>query len=347
MFLIKDVIYGCVNFEGIIEKIINTEEFTRLKHIKQTGICFIKFPKMIHTRYEHSLGVAWLTLQVLKMGFQNHISKRDMILITIGALIHDIGHCAFSHLFDTKVLENNTTNIDHHEVRGIKLFKYMVEKYKLNLTEGEVKFIEKVVLGSKENFKFQFVNNKIGKIDLDKIDYIMRDMWYRFDEIINFNKLIDGIVMRNGRLKFKKEITYQIWNLINCRYFMHHQVYQDNIILMIDEMLAESIRLSFDELKIHKYFENNSFEWTKLTDNFIISSIKSSGTDESKNLLKRIQNKDYYKINKNGKYYVEKFCGIFGIKETEFDTTDKYYCDIFDQLLPTNFLSTQRINYNH
>ena len=48
----------------IIEKLINTTAFQRLKRIKQQGNTFFLQPNAIHTRFEHSIGVYALFLKV-------------------------------------------------------------------------------------------------------------------------------------------------------------------------------------------------------------------------------------------------------------------------------------------
>ena len=51
-----DVIYGRISYPKVIYEIVDTEEFQRLRNIKQLGASSYVFPGGTHTRFEHCLG---------------------------------------------------------------------------------------------------------------------------------------------------------------------------------------------------------------------------------------------------------------------------------------------------
>ena len=63
--IIFDPIHKYMEFEPLLLKIIDTKEFQRLKKIKQLGACHYIFPGAIHSRFEHSLGVSYLSGLIL------------------------------------------------------------------------------------------------------------------------------------------------------------------------------------------------------------------------------------------------------------------------------------------
>ena len=57
---IYDPIHGYITLTPLQIKIIDTEEFQRLRDLKQLGAAFYVYPSATHTRFEHSLGVCHL-----------------------------------------------------------------------------------------------------------------------------------------------------------------------------------------------------------------------------------------------------------------------------------------------
>jgi len=108
--IIRDLIHEYINITDFELEIIDTVAFQRLKDIKQLT-CQQVYPSAQHTRFEHSLGVLELTRQAIKFINQNGmiinsspntslkiIDDNLQFNVCIAALLHDIGHCPFSHL---------------------------------------------------------------------------------------------------------------------------------------------------------------------------------------------------------------------------------------------------------
>ena len=91
----RDPLYGFIGLSEKEVKLIDTEVFRRLHRIKQLSHAYLVYPSALHTRFEHSLGAM-------------HIAGRmcdglDLESETVrqAALLHDIGHGPFSHLFES------------------------------------------------------------------------------------------------------------------------------------------------------------------------------------------------------------------------------------------------------
>ena len=64
--LIFDPIHNYMEFEKELLQIIDTKEFQRLRNIKQLGLAYLVFSGASHNRFEHSLGVAYLSYKMIK-----------------------------------------------------------------------------------------------------------------------------------------------------------------------------------------------------------------------------------------------------------------------------------------
>jgi HD superfamily phosphohydrolase len=107
-----DTLYGHVSTGRALRGLIDLEIFQRLRGIRQLSTLYLIYPGANHTRFEHSIGVAFiarlfherltgLTLDpeaaFLEQVRLNEISLRA---VEIAGLLHDIGHGPFGHVFE-------------------------------------------------------------------------------------------------------------------------------------------------------------------------------------------------------------------------------------------------------
>lgn len=99
--IIKDCIYGHITVSKLCVAFMDVSEFQRLRRVRQLGVAHYAYPSAVHTRFEHSLGVMHLAGKFVDQ-LRNYvqISDRTKELIQLAGMYHDIGHLAFSHLFD-------------------------------------------------------------------------------------------------------------------------------------------------------------------------------------------------------------------------------------------------------
>eukprot|EP01035_Chromulina_nebulosa_P003668 gene3668-5009_t len=117
------------------------------------------FPGASGNRFEHSIGVAYLSRRFVKRLRKNQpelgITDEDILCLEIAGLCHDLGHGPFSHLFDGRILPRLNKSHDFiHEHASIGIFEILITENNLfpafeahNLTKEDIHFIQELILG--------------------------------------------------------------------------------------------------------------------------------------------------------------------------------------------------------
>lgn len=145
--IIRDLVHGYINLTSFELKLIDSTPLQRLKDIRQLT-CQQVYPSARHTRFEHSLGVMELTRRAIdSLNHNNYINKQNKKIsenkiisdrlkfnIVLAALLHDVGHCPFSHLgeqqMDKMEVWNRLRSDIHNVIPGSSLDQvYQSPKY--------------------------------------------------------------------------------------------------------------------------------------------------------------------------------------------------------------------------
>ena len=105
---ITDPIHKNIKFTLVEKEIIDTFVFQRLRRIRQLAGAHLVYPGALHSRFEHSLGSMFLAgLAGQTLFSKDYFTDQDYIQkLRIAALLHDIGHGPYSHLFE-EILKTN------------------------------------------------------------------------------------------------------------------------------------------------------------------------------------------------------------------------------------------------
>lgn len=206
---IQDPIHGPIKLEDWQISIIDTPQFQRLRRIKQLGFANLVYPGANHTRFEHSLGAMHLA-QII--GKKIEIEED----IVASALLHDIAHPPFSHSGEGILKKYSST---HEDIR----FAIKGElKDVLNDLGFNLKKIVEVVSGKKESIVS-------GDIDVDRMDYLVRDSHYTgvaygiFDisRLIDKIKFRDGVIIEEGGIRAAESLLISRFMMYPAVYFHH------------------------------------------------------------------------------------------------------------------------------
>ena len=172
--VIRDPLWNSIRLDGTAVRIVDTAAFQRLRYIRQLGFGHLVYPGATHTRFDHALGVYHLARTALRF-----LKEREALppeawegeeLIPYAALLHDIGHYAFSHALEE--LEPDQIPGDH-EAMSARFFEgEELQEALLDLGPGAGDRIFGLIRGVEPIPLRGLVS---GSLDLDKMEYLRRD----------------------------------------------------------------------------------------------------------------------------------------------------------------------------
>lgn len=304
--LLYDTIHGYIELDKLCLRIIDTPEFQRLRYIRQLGACHFVFPTATHTRFEHSIGVANLSKEMMESIRHNNpelnISDETIENVQIAGLCHDLGHGPFSHLFDNSLLTGvKSCNVEHEE-RSCQLLEYLIEKNKIELSKERLEIIQELIHPKNRHqlnipdYIYQIVCNLFNSIDVDKFDYLKRDAYmlglsYSFD----YTRIIKQARVISNQICFPEKIAPSIYQIFITRWRLHTEIYTHPIVRAIEWMITDCLKIANKTLGLVDSIDDMS-KFYKINDNIldIIEFIDSPELMEAKTLLDRIKKRDLY-----------------------------------------------------
>lgn len=230
----------------------------RLRGVRQLGTAYLVYPGAMHTRFEHSLGTAWLCRRLLEAveEFQGPLLEgQDRLAVEAAALLHDLTHIPFGH-----TLEDERRVFPRHDVP---------ERIRAQLPKGELgkalkrlgllDSVLKILTGDAEPFWCELVSGTVGA---DLLDYLARDAYFcglsqRYDERIFRSFRVDrhGLFLdaQKGGL-IRQDVLSEVVHLLRLRYFLSERVYFHHTKVSSGAMVCRAVEaavetgLTLDEL---------------------------------------------------------------------------------------------------
>lgn len=308
--IIRDPIHGFIslNHYDCIKELIETPYFQRLRRLSQLGVSVYVYPSAVHNRFNHSLGVMELFVQMFDHLFKDRLAEdkiKEMRLIgIISALLHDIGHGPFSHVSES------VFGFKHEDI-SVELIKKTEIKDIIN----KVSDVEEVInvirkRASEENVILsQLVSSQL---DADRLDYLARDAYFTgigFGNV-DINRIIKTLfVYDNPESQFHNYALVQykgihsLESYIVTRHLMYQAIYYHKTTRCVERLIEAILKRAKDLDVLSKEFEFmngkvNIDYYTMLDDHLIFTLIRQwLECDDSilKDLSNRIINRKLLK----------------------------------------------------
>jgi deoxynucleoside triphosphate triphosphohydrolase SAMHD1 len=219
MKIFNDPIHGRIEIPEYCVDIIDTIAFQRLRNLKQLGLTSYVFYGATHTRFEHSIGVCWLSGEWAKHLQRRHpelgITDDDIKTVMISGLVHDIGHGPFSHTFE-RFIKNTRPDVNYnHEDMTIKIFQKIGPDCgcEPDIIDKVCKIIAGIPLDHNK-FLGHIVHNTVNGLDADKLDYFIRDSQCTSFAIgCDWKRVVYESSVKNDEIVFPYKMAGDIFNL--------------------------------------------------------------------------------------------------------------------------------------
>lgn len=238
----------------LLVRLIDTKEFQRLRRVRQLGLAHFAYQSAEHSRFTHSLGALHLATRILaKLGLKNKISDGAVTAVQCAALLHDVGHGAFSHVLES-ILDF------HHEnftIEAVLSNETEIGQTLKNFSNDLAENVADIIRGTFRPMALaQLVSSQL---DVDRMDYLLRDSLmtgakygiYDLEWIIKSLKIDE----ENDRLYVSARGIYAVEDYLQARYYMFRQVYFHRTLRSAESVLRSLFRRAL------KVFREGNFVW--------------------------------------------------------------------------------------
>ncbi len=313
MKVIRDSIHKDIYVDEKELKVIDSEEFQRLRNIKQTGLTYLVYPSANHTRFEHSLGTMFIASKIAEK------IDVDVELTRISALLHDIGHPPLSHTLEICGYS--------HETFGRKKIKHMDLD---NFSKSEI-----IKTLNRKNLEGKIIS---GDVDADRMDYLLRDSYHTGTAygMIDLPRILRSITtfesFGNIKIGILKKGIQAIESLLVARHQMYSAVYMHPTVRIADTMMKRAV------IKEIKDRNLNIKNLADMDDIALVSFLRSSNNYlmeriDKRNLYKNLTTYSYFDLNP-----IEKWIFVNLDEKQILSLESRFYeefgCDIFIDIYP-------------
>ena len=237
--------------------------------IRDRSGAHLTYPGAQHTRFEHSLGVLHIaSMAGESLHSKELMSNEDVQNIRFAALLHDIGHGPFSHLFE-EVLQRKKQN--HEEIGKQIILKSEIGDI-ISKSGYDKKLIHNLAVGQS---KMQYLNEIVsGALSADMMDYLLRDGYFTGAEHakIDHHRLTHSLDVYKNKLALDSSALVNFETMMISRFQMFKAVYFHKTVRAGEVMMLEAMSLAGNELGLSSLKID---EYVKLTDEVVLEKLMS------------------------------------------------------------------------
>jgi HD superfamily phosphohydrolase len=251
---IKDPVHGYVYITEEEKEVIDSFPVQRLRRLRQLAGSEYVYPGANHTRFEHSVGVMFLAGRVVENpNIFRLVDVEETEMVRIAALLHDVGHGPFSHVFEPLLLkELDKTHED--------MTSWIVEKSEVRDILSKLGYapndVGRLAVGKLHKAGKAFLDQIISSgVDVDKQDFIVRDTHHTGAEYgyIDVFRLIQALDVLDENLAVDLAALSALESFIIARIESFKSIYFHRVGRAAQIMLAIAMEKANEELGLTEF----------------------------------------------------------------------------------------------
>lgn len=319
---IKDPIYGYVPVTETEKEIIDSYPVQRLHRLRQLAGAEFVYPGANHTRFEHSIGVMYLAGRLSENpNLSQHLSEDEIQTIRIAALLHDVGHGPFSHVFEhllTKFL-----NKTHEDITT-----WIIQKSELSDIIKRLGYdpnaIGKLAVGELHKPGKAFIDQIIqSAVDADKLDFVVRDTYHTGAEYgyVDVFRLIHMLDILDENLAVDLGALSALESFMLARLESFKSIYFHRVGRAAQIMIATAMEEAKDELGLVDF--KSPDEYLAFNDYTVWTMLKKS--KKSRKIMEDLERRRLLKCAYDRTFHVKEktMTSIFSVEEIRNEMRNK------------------------
>ena len=297
---IKDPVHGYVYITEEEKTIIDTYPMQRERRLRQLAGSEYVYPGANHTRFEHSLGVMFLSGQVLvNPNISRVVSGEEVDMCRIAALLHDCGHGPFSHVFEHLLIKD--LNKTHEDITSWLIEKSEVAD-KLSKMGYNPQEVAGLAVGKLHKKDRAFLDQIISSaVDVDKQDFIVRDTYHTGAEygFIDVYRLIHALDLLGENLAVELGALSALEAFVIARIESFKSIYFHRVGRAAQIMLASAMDKANEELGLTAF--KTPEEYLALDDYTVWAALKKC--EASNKIINNLENRRMLKCAYERTFY--------------------------------------------
>jgi uncharacterized protein len=227
--------------ESLLFRLLNAPPVQRLRRVRQLGLASLAYPGADHSRYSHSLGVMETARKMIdRLRSLVRIDPEPEAICLVSALLHDLGHGPFSHVFE------RISELKHEEITRQIIEDDSGDVHQM-LAEFDSQMPAKVAAMLQHQPRRTFYNDILAsQLDADRFDYLLRDNLMTGSQYGGFDLrwLVMAITVdeQSDRLAVTAKGISAVEDYLQARYHMYRNVYFHKVVRSAEGMVRLALQ---------------------------------------------------------------------------------------------------------